>query len=84
MTLHPEISLTLNAINFAGVRSRLEVDRNHLRAYHNAVVVCVNESAWDKNASADMVGNEVRSFDLGDVQVTSQLRLLNYAVTSPI
>lgn len=52
-----------------GVRSRLEVDRNHLRAFHNAVVVCVNQSAWGKNASAAMDGSEVRSFDLGDVQV---------------
>jgi hypothetical protein len=51
-----------------GVRSRLEVDRNHLRPFHNAVVVCVNESAWEKNASIAMDNTEVRSFDLGDVQ----------------
>mmetsp|Transcript_8789 Transcript_8789/g.14972 ORF Transcript_8789/g.14972 Transcript_8789/m.14972 type:complete len:537 (-) Transcript_8789:143-1753(-) len=53
-----------------GVRSRLEVDRNHLRPFHNAVVVCVNESAWEKNASIAMDNTEFRSFDLGDVQPT--------------
>ena len=52
-----------------GVRSRLEVDRNHLRAFHNAVMVCVNESAWSKPGSVAMDNTEVRSFDLGDVQV---------------
>lgn len=33
-----------------GVRSNLTVDRNHLRTYHHALIMCVNESAWEATA----------------------------------
>lgn len=71
-----------------GVRSRFEVDRHHLRPFHNAVVVCVNEAGWLKNGSEALYGNEVRSFDLGDVQPTlrgfsNAIRVGRYAYLAP-
>jgi hypothetical protein len=52
-----------------GVRSTLDVDRLHLRTIQNAVVVCIHDSAWDLDITTyNPYGNEIRSFDLGDVQ----------------
>ena len=51
-----------------GVRSILDVDRLHLRTIQNAVVVCINDSAWNMEIDETLLGTHIRSFDLGDVQ----------------
>lgn len=52
-----------------GVRSTLDVDKYHLRTIQNAVVVCINDTAWGMNLTKNsLLNREVRSFDLGDVQ----------------
>mmetsp|Transcript_7863 Transcript_7863/g.11718 ORF Transcript_7863/g.11718 Transcript_7863/m.11718 type:complete len:668 (+) Transcript_7863:194-2197(+) len=71
-----------------GVRSDLEVDRNHLRTYHHAVVVCINDSAWGETANSSMLGTVVRSFDLGDVQTdlrgfSEAIRVGRFAYLAP-
>ena len=71
---------------FGGIRSTQAVDNGHFRPYFHSEVLCIHENGWN---SVGRLNDSIRSFDLGNVDVSLRgfseaLRVGRYAYLSPL
>lgn len=75
-----------------GIRSKLPVDANNIRPYFNAIMVCVNESAWHWDPlhdPLDVLAKEIRTLDFSTIEdnlrgFSDAIRVGRYAYICPL